>query len=342
MDLIATIGPSSWDREVIAAHLRLGVKCIRFPFSKLRPDDHVARCRLVRDIADALGVGVLTMADIPGGKPRLNANGPVDVESGRPYRIALGRARCDADDFWLDPGLPAVSFRSGDQIFIGDGENRFTVCETSADRLIGTFATPGRMEWRRAFIPIGMDLQVPTFTERDKAYAAFAHAARFDWVALSFVSSSEDVLAARAWLLEHLDWAPCLVAKIETMAAVRNVDAIARTADAVMIARGDLALQIGFAALWSAQKSIIDACARAGTYCIAATGFLESLASHPTPTRAECIDFCSTLAMGAPAILFTTETSIGKNPIVVIETALRLAESWTHSCGDTRQALHAV
>lgn len=338
MDLIATIGPSSWTRDVLEAFLRLGVKCVRFPFSKLQPAEHVDRCRMLRGIARELGIPVLTMADLPGGRPRLHADGPVHVETSRQYRIAVDRTSRSGKDFWLEPGLPGGAVEPGNEVLIGDGQNRFVVTAVSTDHLTGTFATAGTLEWQRVFSPIGIDLQLTAFTDRDKECAAFAHAGGFDWLALSFISSSEDVIAARSWLRESLEWTPYLVAKIETRAAVNNVDAIAGAADAVMLARGDLALQIGFDALWPAQKSVIDACARAGRYCIAATGFLESLARHHTPTRAECMDFCSTLAMGAPAILFSNETSIGGNPVLAVETALQLERSWKASCAQIPQA----
>lgn len=331
MDLITTIGPSSWDPDAIAAHLRLGVTCIRFPFSKLRPEDHVERCRMLRGIARTLGAGVLTMADLPGGKPRLQSHHPVHVESHRRYCIWLNRAQRRDGDLWLEPGLSGVTFRPDDEVVIGDGENRFLVHEASRDHVVGAFAAPCTLEWQRAFIPAGIDLDVPVLTDKDKACAELAHAASFDWVALSCVRSSDDVASARAWLSASLDWTPRLVAKIETVAGVSNADAIIRAADAVMIARGDLALQIGFERLWSAQQTVLEACLRRNRYCIVATGFLESLARHHTPTRAECIDFCSTLSMGASAILFSSETSIGHNPILVVETALRLGRQWEQS-----------
>lgn len=333
MDLLATIGPSSWDPHIVTAWLRLGVTGIRFPFSKLQPPDHVARCRAVREIAAAVGVPVVTMADLPGGKPRLNAEGPVQVERGTSYTIAVNRHGPPAATFWVEPALPRVRFRRGDEIIIGDGENRFVVEEVSDEHIVGTFAASGTVAWRRAFTPVGRDVDVQTFTERDRELATAARSGRFDWLALSYVESGDEVNAVRAWLLERLDWTPSIVAKVETRAAVEHIDDIVAAADAVMIGRGDLAIQIGFEELWAAQAAVVNACARARRYSIAATGFLESLAASDTPTRAECVDFCAAVEMGADAVLFATETALGRNPVLVIETARRLAATCHRSRG---------
>jgi pyruvate kinase len=331
MDIVTTIGPASWDRTIVGVFLQHGVRCIRFPFSKLRPDVHVANCAMVRDVARGLGLPVLAMADLPGGKPRLNSAGPLSVEPARAYWIARQQAGAAGSDFWLEPELLGYRIKAGDAFVIGDGENRFVVSDVAEDHVLGRFTRAGVIEWQRAFMPEGTPLKIPSLTDRDRAFAREAHAARFDWLALSYVDSSDDVAAARAWLHDELGWQPYIVAKLETATAVANVEAIARTADAVMIARGDLAVEIGFEQLWSAQKTIVEACRRSGTYCIAATGFLEHLLTEPAATRAECMDFCAALEMGVDAIMFSTETSIGKHPVKVVETAVRLAESWQHS-----------
>lgn len=335
MDIVTTIGPASWDRPIVAVFLELGVRCIRFPFSKLRPDIHLANCAMVRDVARDLGVSVLTMADLPGGKPRLNSRAPLEVEPARTYQVAFQQAGAGASEFWIEPELVGCHVKPGDAFIIGDGENRFVVSDAGDGFMRGTFARAGLMEWQRAFMPEGVPLKIPSLTARDKTFARAAHAGRFDWLALSYVDSSDDVAAARAWLRDELDWQPYLVAKLETATAVANAEAIARAADAVMIARGDLAVDIGFERLWSAQKSIVEACQRTGRYCIAATGFLETLLTEPSATRAECMDFCAALEMGVDAIMFSTETSIGKHPVPVVETAVRLAESWQEARAST-------
>jgi pyruvate kinase len=330
MDIVTTIGPASWDRTIVGAFFQLGVRCIRFPFSKLRPDVHLTNCAMVREVARELGIPVLAMADLPGGKPRLNSTAPLRVEPPRLYRIAL-QAGTAGSDLWLEPELVGYQVNVNDTFVIGDGENRFIVSDVADGCMLGSFASAGVMEWQRAFMPEGAPLKIPSLTPRDKAFARAAHAGRFDWLALSYVESSDDVAAARAWLHEELGWHPYLVAKLETATSVANADAIARVADAVMVARGDLAVDIGFEALWSAQKAIVEACQRTGTYCIAATGFLETLLTEPSATRAECMDFCAALDMGVDAIMFSTETSIGKHPLAVVETAMRLARSWQRS-----------
>jgi pyruvate kinase len=319
MDTITTIGPKSWAEEIVEAHITLGVKCIRFPFAKEPPAEQVARCMKVKRIAAGLGKVVLTMADLPGGKPRLSNIAPLPISADRSYRIALSPTKSSSADIFVDPPVPTGVLKDGDFATIGDGENRFFV-ESSQDSIVlGRFESSGELERRRAFLPNGANLNIEPFTETDREMARVAYLGEFDWLALSFINSAEDVTKAREWLMKELNWNPRIVAKIETLGGTLRISEIAAVADCVMLARGDLALQVGFSRLWRAQELILDACKSMNIYSIAATGFLDNASNHLIPTRSECIDICTALKMGADAIMLSAETTIGTHPVEVVQ-----------------------
>jgi len=327
MDTITTIGPKSWGEDVVKAHIKMGVKCIRFPFAKEPPHEQVTRCEMVREIADGLGKPILTMADLPGGKPRLSNTQPVSISADRLYRIALSPTKKAKTDFYIDPGLPHDTVVGGDVITIGDGENLFRVESSNDIVVLGYFEHSGELERKRAFLPNGKALSIDSFTPTDREMARIASSGKFDWLALSFVDSPQDVRDVRQWLRKELRWNPKIVAKIESLRGTLRVAEIAQVADCIMIARGDLALQLGFSGLWHAQESILNACKSMNVYSIAATGFLDTGSQTLVPSRSECIDICAALRMGANAIMLSAETTIGPYPIEVVELLTRIGEA---------------
>jgi pyruvate kinase len=330
MDIITTIGPSSWTEEIIKAHLRLGVICIRFPFAKETPEEHVERCKMVKRIATELGRDIFTMADLPGGKPRLSNLLPLEISSQKEYRIALSEKRGKNVDFYLDPSLTEDAVRAKEHVTIGDGENCFFIEAVENGIVTGRFEISGELERKRAFFPSGETLNIESVTEKDRKLARVASTGDFDWVAISFVDAAIDVINARKWLKTELLWEPKVVAKIETLGGTLRASEISSAADMVMIARGDLAVQVGFPYLWRTQKSIVDACKANATYTIAATGFLDQMGSQHLPSRSECVDICTALEMGVDAIMLSAETTIGKHPVKVVQ-VLRDIASAHHS-----------
>lgn len=318
MDIITTIGPTSWSEDVVKAHISLGVKCIRFPFAKETPDEHVERCRMVKRLARELNTDIFTMVDLPGGKPRLNNSLPLNISAEKQYRIALSRQGSEGVDFYLEPSLMGEAVSTAAHATIGDGENRFLISSVAGEIITGHFEVSGELERRRAFFPSGATLNIQSITEKDQELARAASRGDFDWVAISFVDSATDVINAREWLKTELSWEPKIVAKIETLGGTLRSSDIAKVSDMVMLARGDLAVQVGFSYLWRAQERIVSACKATNTYTIAATGFLDQVSIQRIPTRSECIDIYTALEMGVDAIMLSAETTIGSRPIDVV------------------------
>lgn len=323
MDFTITIGPKSWDRNELKKLLRHRVRFVRFPFAKETHEKHAENSARVRSVAAELGTDVWLVADLPGGKPRLSNDEPRRVEHGDDLSVRL-REGVGADLF-VEPPLSNYEPSAGDVIAIGDGELEYVVNRVDQDIVHGEFLRAGLLERRRAFIPRGVDYEFESFTEADKLHAKAAKAAGFDAVAVSFVTSRDDITAVRVWLKERLNWAPRILAKIETTQGVGSAHEIASAVDAVIVGRGDLLLEAPAGELWKLQSTVVRACRRVGTPVMIGTGVLESMIDRTFPSRAEIIDFLAAARMGASGVMFSGETTIGIDPVAVLDTAERLA-----------------
>lgn len=318
-DIMVTLGPASYDESMIRAFLDLGVDQFRFPFAKETPALHMKWSAVVKSFAERLGRRVLLFADLPGGKPRLNNTVPIEIDVDREYVVRLDNTcTTTAIDFGIESQHDLGRCPVGAVLVIGDGENRFTVEREGRGWIAGHFAEGGILERRRAFIPVTPRV-FACFTDYDRECAEIVRST-FDGVVLSFVSSAAQIESAREWLRREIQWRPLIVAKIETNAALENLDAIIATADRVLIGRGDLTLQIGPAALWDAQKAIIQASVRAGRHVTIGTGILQSMHYETTPTRAECVDVSAAIELGVNGFMFASETAVGKWPVKIVET----------------------
>ena len=316
MNIVVTIGPASWGPEVVSGLLECGVHRFRFPMSKELPEVHLENIRRLRGIAASCGREVEVIADLPGGKPRLSNTEPIELQE-REYAITA--ASQAEGKLFLDPSLDLDALRPGARITIGDGENTFVVSSNQAHTLTGHFVRGGVLERRRAFLPTGLGSGIGCLTENDERLVRVARLARAETLAFSFIASGEDVERVRGCVPIADGWAPRIVAKIETLDGVTRAREIAQSADEVMIARGDLALQVGFERLYSCQKAIATACRLEGTPFIVATGVCEGFGAGRDLSRAEAIDVGVARDMGADSVMLSGETTIGPRPIEVVQ-----------------------
>lgn len=325
-DIIATVGPSCWSDEKLRALLLDGdVRFFRFPFSKEIPETHIKNSLRLHSLAAELHFPVQAMADLPGAKPRLSNDEPINVVAGRQRNIYLTQSAPD-DSLFVRPRLagPLPNLTATDAL-LGDGENSYHITSLDAGVAAGYFTFTGVLERRLALTIPGVAYTIESFTVQDRDYCVKLANNGFESVALSFTQSRQDIESARAWLASELGWDPRIVAKIESANGCQNAEEIAQAADAVMVARGDLALQIGLENLWVAQREIVAACIRNSTYVIVATGLLDSLVAGTRPSRSEAIDIAAAADLGASALLLSAETSIGVDPINAVLTLRRLA-----------------
>jgi pyruvate kinase len=316
--LVCTIGPASADRvdELVAA----GMDVARINFSHGGPDDHA---RAVESVRRAAGV-VAVLVDLPGPKIRLGdlATPTVRLESGaafvlRPASAAAG----DASGAGVSYAHLAADVRAGDRILLADGAVELRVI--SVDGEVRTEVVRGGLIRPHAGVSVPSDrLSQGALTDADRAAVPRALAIGADYIAQSFVRGAADVEELRALLGND---GPPIVAKIETRPAVDDFDAICEAADAVMIARGDLGVELPYEEVPILQKQLVRRALDLGVPSIVATQMLESMVTAPRPTRAEASDVANAIFDGADAIMLSAETAIGDYPVIAAEAAVRIA-----------------
>ncbi len=322
--LICTIGPATARRiETLAA---AGMDVARINFSHGTPASHAAAALAVRRAAAAGHRPLAILTDLAGPKIRLGdlAGGSVDLVAGRPFVLRVSGARVapgDASGANVSYRRMAADVRIGDPIFLADGAAELRV--TGLDDGVRTEVVRGGTIRSRAGVAIpAARLSSPALTAKDRSDIPRAVAIGASYVGLSFVRSADDVVELRRLLGTD---GPAIVAKIETRPAVESFDAILDVADAVMIARGDLGVEMPYEEVPLIQKQLVRRALDRGVPSIVATQMLESMTAAPRPTRAEASDVANAVFDGADAIMLSGETAIGAYPVEAAEAAVRIA-----------------
>jgi len=321
--IVATIGPACDSAAALEALLRAGTDVVRVNLGHGRLDEHLERLALVRSVARRVGRAVGVVADLPG--PKLRA-GPfpvdgVELAPGMPIRIVPGDGPSDADVIEVAYPTLLADVDPGDRIVLGDGAISMRVTAKTATSVLAEIESGGRTQGRPGLHLSCERLQMFAPTADDLELADAVAAAGVDYVALSFVRRAADVLALRAVVGDRAG----IVAKIETSAALADLPAIADSADAVMVARGDLGIDCPLEDVPHLQKQIIRHCVEVGRPVITATQMLESMIAAPAPTRAEVSDVANAVFDGTDALMLSGETAIGHAPAVVVATMARIA-----------------
>jgi pyruvate kinase len=337
--IIATLGPASADEASIRALADAGADVFRLNFSHGSHDNHRAVHAAIRRVEAALGRPLGILMDLQGPKLRLGT-----FASGKP-RLARGdRIRFDLD---ITPGdahrvcIPhpeiIAAVRPGDTLLIDDGKMRFRVIEKAGDVVTAEALTDGLLSDRKGVNVPSVALPLSAMTAKDQADLAFGLELGVDWVALSFVQRPEDLHEARA-IIGKRAW---LMAKIEKPAALAHLDAIIAAADGVMVARGDLGVELPPEEVPGLQKRIVRCCREAGKPVVVATQMLESMIEAPAPTRAEASDVATAVYDGVDCVMLSAESASGKYPREAVEMMTRII-ACTESDPLQRQLMDAV
>ncbi len=322
--IVATIGPATSSPEVLRDLLQL-VDGTRLNFSHGTHEDHAATARLVRELRKELGRPVALIADLQGPKLRIGdlPGGSVELERGEYVTIAGEDSACDGDV----PVAPAVLgsvLRPGIDVLIDDGSVRLRVEKVERGRAQCEVLVGGTVSSHKGVNLPGVTLPIPSLTRKDIDDLQFALELGCDFVAQSFVRSGSDVQALRT-LIEASGSTAHVIAKIEKAEAVAVLDDVLRESDAVMVARGDLGVEIGVAEVPLLQKRIIQRALERGKPVITATQMLESMIHAPEPTRAEASDVANAVLDGTSAIMLSGETAIGEFPLEAVAYMDRIA-----------------
>lgn len=323
--IIATIGPASDDPRVLKGLMQAGMDIARINLSHESLELALDRYHRIRAVAAEVGRPVGILVDLPGPKVRLGRlpDGGVKLAAGQEFAIAPGDEDSTAERFQVDYEALLVDVREGDNLVFGDGAVQVQVVGHERDRLRVRVLHGGSLTGRPGIHVPSDRLRIPTPTPEDFRFLDAFVDVGVDIVALSFVRSAHDV---RRIGVEPAPRGPMVVAKIETRAAVENLDSIVEVADAVMVARGDLGSEFPIAELPHLQKEIIRRCIAIGRPVITATQMLESMIHSPTPTRAEASDVANAVFDGTSAVMLSAETAIGDDPEHVVDVMSRIAE----------------
>jgi pyruvate kinase len=322
--IVATIGPSSGDAATLEAMFVAGVDVVRLNLSHGTVEEHLARLALVREVAAGIGRSIAVLADLPGPKVRAGRfpEGGVELVPGAIIRVVEGDQMSDAGHIRIaEPGLVA-GLCSGDRVILGDGAISLTV-ESSTDGVVAARVdTGGRTQGAPGVHLSSERLHLTTPTAEDLVLASTMAAAGVEYLAVSFVRQAAELDAVRDVTADRA----LLIAKIETSAALADLEAIIESADAVMVARGDLGIDCPIEDVPHLQKMIIRECVERGVPVITATQMLESMVSAPSPTRAEVSDVANAVFDGTDALMLSGETAVGHDPVAVVSTMAAVAE----------------
>jgi pyruvate kinase len=325
--IVATLGPATSSPEAIQALVAAGMDVARLNLSHGTWDDHRAVYAAVRQASDASGRGVGILVDLQGPKIRLGrfASGPVLLEPGAEFIVTTEDVPGDVHMVSTTyQGLPG-DVRSGDRVLVDDGRVELEVVRVEGPRVITRVLEGGRVSDHKGFNLPGAAMSVPALSEKDREDLRWALAIGADMIALSFVRSAADIDEARV-IMEQEGVRLPILAKVEKPQAVENLKEIVDTFDGVMVARGDLGVELPLEQVPLVQKKAIQMCREAGKPVIVATQMLDSMVTANRPTRAEASDVANAILDGADALMLSGETSVGQHPALVVETMSRIIE----------------
>jgi pyruvate kinase len=335
--IIATVGPASETDETIRAMIEAGVGVFRFNFSHGDLETHARRLGVVRRVASDLGRTVGVLGDLQGPKIRVGRVRDARIELHAGQDVVLHRSV--AESFIGDDGRAVVSstyerlvdeVEPGQRVLINDGAIRMLAVAQGDDHVACRVVIGGVVTTGKGINLPDTRLSAPAITEKDRACAAWAVEHDLDFLALSFVSRAEDIFELRRLLADtRLATADAgsnipIVAKIERPQAVEQIDSIATASDIVMIARGDLGVEMDIARVPVEQKRILAVCHARSRPAIVATQMLESMIESATPTRAEATDIAGAVFDGADALMLSGETAVGRDPVLAVATMSRI------------------
>jgi pyruvate kinase len=323
--IVATLGPASSDPDLLEKMIRAGVNVVRLNFSHGKAEDHIQRAELVRQAAQRAGREVAIMADLQGPKIRVGkfAEGKVMLEPGARFVLDASRAEPgDLQGVGLDYKELPRDVKAGDVLLLNDGLIVLTVDAVKGEQVHTTVKLGGELSNNKGINKQGGGLTAPALTAKDMDDIKTAMSFQADYVAVSFPKNATDMEMARqlcnvaATPFKHK---PALIAKIERAEAIPNLEAILLASDGIMVARGDLAVEVGNATVPALQKQMIRMARAHDRVVITATQMMESMIVNPVPTRAEVSDVANAVLDGTDAVMLSAETAAGRYPLETVE-----------------------
>ena len=325
--IVCTLGPASETEEVISAMADAGMNVARINFSHGTHEEHAQKIAIIKKVREQKNIPLPILLDTKGPEFRIKTfqNGKVFLKEGATFTFTT-------EDIVGDETRVAVSYQGicadmnpGDKILLNNGLMVFEVVKVQAPNVVCKVVIGGELSNRKSMFFPEKQLNLTYLSEQDKSDLLFGIEHQVDFVACSFVSKAQDILDVRNFLHENGSDDIDLIAKIENRAGVNNLESILEVSDGIMIGRGDMGVEIPYEELPDIQKTIINACRRAGKRCITATEMLESMIKQPRPTRAEISDVANAVYDGSSAVMLSGETAAGLYPVQSIAAMARIA-----------------
>jgi pyruvate kinase len=323
--IVATLGPASSSPDVLERLIRAGVDVVRLNFSHGKAQDHIDRAMLVREVAAKVGKVVGIMADLQGPKIRVGkfADSKVMLENGQSFVLDASRTEPgDINGVGLDYKELPRDVKPGDVLLLNDGLIMMTVQAVKGEAIHTVVNMGGELSNNKGINKKGGGLTAPALTAKDMEDIKTAASFQCDYIAVSFPKNSTDMEMARQLANvagEPWKHRPALIAKIERSEAIPNLESILRASDGIMVARGDLAVEVGNATVPALQKKMIKLAREMDKFVITATQMMESMIVNPVPTRAEVSDVANAVLDGTDAVMLSAETAAGKFPVETVE-----------------------
>ena len=323
--IVATIGPASSSREVLQQMIEAGVNVVRLNFSHGKAEDHVARAALVREVAADCGREIAIMADLQGPKIRVGKfrNGKTELVKGAPFILDANCELGDDDQVGLDYKALPADLRPADVLLLNDGLIVLVVDRIVSNQIFTTVKIGGELSNNKGINRQGGGLSAPALTAKDMQDIQTAMLFDADYIAVSFPKNATDMMMARQLATiagQANGHKPLMIAKIERAEAIPVLQEILDASDGIMVARGDLAVEVGNAAVPALQKRMIRMARASNKLVITATQMMESMIVNAVPTRAEVSDVANAVLDGTDAVMTSAETASGKYPVETIET----------------------
>lgn len=320
--ILITLGPASDTPKVLAEMIRAGVDAVRVNFSHGKLEDHANRVQRVRDAAKSVGKWVGVLGDLQGPKIRIEcfANGPVNLIEGDPFTLDVSLDAHGGNAQTVGVAYKALpqDVHAGDVLVLNDGHIVLNVKSVDGPRILTEVAVGGELSDNKGINRQGGGLSAGALTDKDRADIKIAAQLGVDYLAVSFARDADDMHEARR-LLKDAGGTGLLVAKIERSEALTNLTQIIKASDIIMVARGDLGVEVGYAELTGLQKHIIAETRKHNRAVITATQMMESMIHNPIPTRAEVSDIANAVMDGTDAVMLSAESAVGKYPVKAVQ-----------------------
>ena len=342
--IVATVGPASNNKDVLRDLIRAGADVFRLNFSHGTHEDHAKVIEMVRELNEELGTHICLLQDLQGPKIRttLIENGEVTIKQGQKLTITTKDITGNAEEIGTTYKALPSDVKVGDMILIDDGKIELKVQNTTNDSVETTVVYGGPLKSRKGINLPNSRVSAPSLTDKDEEDLKFGVENNVEWVALSFVRTADDIYSLREKIKAYGSTDTKIIAKIEKPEALKNIDEIIDATDGLMVARGDLGVEIAMEDVPVAQKLIVKKCNAQGKPVIIATQMMESMIDNPRPTRAETNDCANAVMDGADALMLSAESASGKYPVESVKSMARTILSVEQAADSTYNKFHKV